>query len=493
MVDDDHDQAPRTPVTVIRGDIELRPDTRRVIVRPFISDEQVVVDGGLLGRILDMPEDAVGPALAVAYAKFADRHPDLEVVLEDHFRYVARGGEFPRISRSRRLLIGAYYTSEYSIEAAALTNPSIVLAPDQTQLEPGAQRFILSLRAVGEGHLSSIEFRSGVIDASGAITVEAPSRQLVTGTHKAPFFDKADFRAILTEMNSFDELAGSILDPLPDPFELLELETVIAAAEGRRVPCRLSEPTTRAIHMLATSNYELTFPSTSQLSERVIFPGSAIESHGLEDARFVRFTEDDGSVVYYATYTAYDGFRVLPQLIETSDFVSFRIVTLSGRCAQNKGAALFPRKIDGRYVALSRYDAENNHVMRSDRLDIWDESEKIEAPEFSWELARIGNCGSPLETDAGWLVITHGVGPFREYSLGAMLLDIEDPSRLIGRLTEPLLIPLETEREGYVPNVVYSCGSMVHGNDLILPYGVSDMTSRIARVPIRPLLAELTR
>ena len=484
---------PSTPITVIRSNLELRPDWRRVIARPFIGDEQILLDGGLLGRILDLPEHEVGPTLAVAYSKFADRHLDLESVLDNHFQFVARGAnELSKISSARRLLIGAYYTSEFSVEAAALTNPSIIPAPDQSQLDPGAQRFIMSLRAIGEGHISSIEFRAGVIDATGAITIEAPARHLLTGTHNPPIFDKVHFCATLTEMNALDELAGSILDLLPDRFELSELEAAIAAAEGKRAPCRLSEPTTRAIHMLATSNYKLTFPAESHLSQRVIFPGSSIESHGLEDARFVRFTDDDGSVMYYATYTAYDGFRVLPQLIETADFVSFRVRTLSGRCAQNKGAALFPRKIDGLYVALSRYDSESNHVMRSDSLRIWDEAEKMEAPESAWELARIGNCGSPLETDAGWLVITHGVGPFREYSLGAILLDIDDPSRLIGQLTEPLVAPSETEREGYVPNVVYSCGSMIHGDEVILPYGASDMTTRIARVPLGPLLARLS-
>jgi predicted GH43/DUF377 family glycosyl hydrolase len=479
-------------IAVVQTDVELGPDCRRVIVRPFLADEQVLVGSGMLGRLLRLPEDEVEPMLASACAKFSDRHRDLETVLETHFRFVAReANELLEISRNRRLLIGAFYTSEYAVEAAALTNPSMVPAPDQSGLERGAQRFIMSLRAIGEGHLSSIEFRAGVIDAAGAITVETTSGHLVTGSHEPRTFEKADFLATLVEMDVLDDLARSIIEPLPDRFDLARLEASIASAEGKRAPCRLSDPTSRAIHMLATSNYEVTFPSTSDLSERVLFPGSSIESHGLEDARFVRFVEEDGSVTYYATYTAFDGFRVLPQLIETVDFVSFRIATLSGSAAQNKGTALFPRKIDGRYVALSRFDAENNHVMWSDRLDIWDESQMIESPESGWELARVGNCGSPLETDAGWLVITHGVGPYREYSLGAMLLDLDDPARVIGRLDRPLLTPAEAERDGYVPNVVYSCGGMIHGDELILPYGVSDRASRIARVPIGSLLAAL--
>ncbi len=488
------DLAPLSPIAVTRTDIDLGPDCRRVILRPFIADEQVVVDGGLIGRILRLSEHEVEATLAVASARFANRHRDLEAVLEAHFQFVARDApELAKISTARRRLIGMFYTSEYSVEAAALSNPSMVPAPDQSHLEPGEQRFVLSLRAIGEGHISSIEFRSGVIDAAGEISIEAPSPHLTTGSHVPPVFDKANFCATLDEMQAFDEMAQSIVEQLPDRFGLPELENATAAAEGKRAPCRLTDPSLRAVHMLATSNYEVSFPPTSALSERIIFPGSAIESNGLEDARFVRFTDDDGSVIYYATYTAYDGVRVLPQLIESVDFVSFRIITLSGRRAQNKGAALFPRKIAGRYFALSRFDAENNHIMWSDSLDIWDESQLIEAPSFHWQLARIGNCGSPLETEAGWLVITHGVGPFREYSLGAVLLDLDDPSRVIGQLAEPLLMPLETEREGYVPNVVYSCGSMVHGDDLILPYGMSDRQTRIARVPIGPLLDTLTR
>jgi predicted GH43/DUF377 family glycosyl hydrolase len=299
------------------------------------------------------------------------------------------------------------------------------------------------------------------------------------------------FRARLNEMDAFDEMAGLVIDPLPDRFELDQLEAAIATVEDERGLRRLSNPTCRTIHWLATSNNVLVFEPESSLSERVIFAGSAIESHGLEDARFVRFTDDDGSVTYYATYTAYDGFRVLPQLIETKNFASFRIATLSGMCAQNKGAALFPRKIDGRYAALSRYDGENNYVMRSDSVRIWEAADRIESPRFPWQLARIGNCGSPLETEAGWLVITHGVGPFRSYSLGAILLDIDDPCRVIGYLDQPLLAASEDEREGYVPNIVYSCGAMIHADELILPYGFSDMATRIAKVPLDALLATL--
>ena len=478
-------------VPVIRSDIELCPDPSRVVVRPFLPDEQVLSGGGLLDRILTMPEGDVASTLAVAYAQFEGRHLDLDKVLESNFESVAREADgLANLSKDRRLLIGAYYTREFSIEAAALTNPSIVPAPDQSGLEPGAQRFVLSLRAIGEGQVSSIEFRSGVIDANGGIVIEEPSGYALTGTRRPPVFDKAVFCASLNEMDAFNEMAGLVIDPLPDRFELDQLDAAIAAVEGKRAR-RLSDPTCRTIYWLATSNYKLSFTSESNVSQRVIFAGSAVESHGLEDARFVRFTDDDGSTNYYATYTAYDGFRILPQLIETTDFVSFRIATLSGLCAQNKGAALFPRRIEGRFAALSRYDGENSYVMRSDNVRIWEAADRIETPGSPWQLARIGNCGSPIETDAGWLVITHGVGPFRSYSLGAILLDIDDPTRVIGQLDEPLLAWREDEREGYVPNVVYSCGAMIHGDELILPYGISDMATRIAKVPLDALLAKL--
>ncbi len=479
-------------VGIERIDVELRPDSRRVIVRPFLPDEQILPDDGLLARILALPESDVAGILNAARAKFEDRHVNLEAVLDSHFRYVTRNtAGCAELSKERQLLIGAYYTQEFSIETAALTNPSMVAHPDQTGLDPGAYRFIMSLRSIGEGHLSSIEFRSAIIDATGAITVDPPSRYAVTGTHCPSVFDKASFREKLVEMNAFDSTTGLVTALLADSFELHELDAAIATVEGKRAPCRLTEMATKAMHWLATSNYRVTFEPESKLSERVIFPWSSIESHGLEDARFVRFTEDDGSVIYYATCTAYDGLRILPLMIATVDFATFDVSTLSGACAMNKGAALFPRRIGGKYAALSRYDGESNYVMRSDNLRIWDSACKIESPLIPWDLARAGNCGSPLETEAGWLIITHGVGPFRVYSLGAILLDIDDPTRVIGRLNQPLLTVTETEREGYVPNVVYSCGSIIHGNDLLLPHGLTDTTSRIARVPVKALLAKL--
>ncbi len=487
-----------TPIPVTRTAVRLVPNPQRVITKPFLPGEQVFPDGRSRGkliieRILAMSESEVASTLAATQSRFADRHEGLNRTLEFNFAAVADYVDHPQdVSLPRRLLIGAYFTHEYSIEAASLSNPSMVPAPDQVGLSPGEQRFVMSLRAIGEGHISSIEFRTGVIDAGGKVTLEEPSRYAMTARRRAPLYDKPVFTTKLEELGAFNNISRMCLDPLPAHFTFEQLEAAILDLDGQGVDRSVAFQTIKVIHWLASSNYASTFPADSKISQRVIFPAGPTESHGMEDARFVRFTHDDGTVVYFATYTAFDGIQILPQLIETPDFVSFRIATLNGVAAQNKGIALFPRKIDGRFAALSRQDNENNHLMLSDNVRFWHETEKIQEPERPWELVQLGNCGSPLETEAGWLVITHGVGPLRCYSLGAILLDLEDPCRVIGHLQEPLLEPAEDERDGYVPNVVYSCGSMIHGNHLVLPYGFSDVGTGIATVPLDNLLTRLT-
>ncbi len=486
------------PIQVTRTAVRFAPDRHRVITKPFLPGEHIFPDGQsraelVIKRILAMPEAEVGSTLGATQEQFAHRHKGLTATLQQNFGIVAHHIDNPGgLSEERRCLIGAYFTHEYSIEAAGLVNPSLVPAPDQSGLDPGEQRFVMSLRAIGEGHVSSIEFRSGVIDSQANITVDELSGYTTTGDRRAPVYDNEVFCAKLAELGALNEIARRVLDPLPPHFTLGELEAAIQDLDRQVIDRSISVQTTRTIHWLAASNYEATFATDSQLSERVIFPAGPTESHGMEDARFVRFTNDDGSAIYYATYTAFDGFQILPQLIETSDFVSFRIATLNGPCAQNKGIAIFPRMIDGRYAALSRHDNENNYLMMSDHVRFWHETEKIQEPERPWELMQLGNCGSPLETEAGWLVITHGVGPLRRYTMGAILLDAQDPCRLIGHLNEPLLEPNEDERDGYVPNVVYSCGSMIHGNYLVLPYGFSDVGAGIATVSLDDLLTRLT-
>jgi predicted GH43/DUF377 family glycosyl hydrolase len=487
-----------TALPVTRRTIRFTPDIHRIITKPFLSGEQDPADDHsrakpIIRRILAMPASEVTSTLAAVQERFANRHPDFTGILERSYALVARHVEDEEgLSFERRLLIGAYFTHEYAIEAAALSNPSIVPAPDQSGLRHGDQRFIMSLRAIGEGHISSIEFRTGLIGATGDVTVDTPGQFPMTGDRRPPRYDKQLFSTRLEELGNMNDIARMCLDALGSHFTFEQLEEAIAGIERAGIDHSRSVPTTRVIHWLASSNYDTVFPAESEISDRVIFPAGPTESHGMEDARFVRFVHDNGRVVYYATYTAYDGAQILPQLIETSDFASFRISTLGGSAARNKGIALFPRKIDGHYAALSRQDNENNYLMLSDNVRVWDRTEKVQIPDQPWELTQIGNCGSPLETDAGWLVITHGVGPMRQYTLGAILLDAEDPCRIIGRLDEPLLTADTTERDGYVPNVVYSCGSIIHGDLLILPYGFSDRGAGIATVPLSDLLTRLT-
>jgi predicted GH43/DUF377 family glycosyl hydrolase len=468
-----------------------------VIAKPYLPGEEIFTDTGtraglLTARILALPEDEVVRVLADTLDRFAARHRRFEALLDRHFGLVAhRLADLP-LSRERRLLIGAYFTNEYSVEGAALFNPSIVLAPDQAGVGPGQNRFIMSLRAVGEGHISSIEFRTGTVDATSTVTFEPLGPCLVTGDRSPPAgYDKRSFRAKLVELGAGNEVAWAILDPLPERFTLEDLDARLTAFEREGAPPAISYETLKIIRVLAASSYVTTFPADSKLSERVIFPAGPHETHGIEDARFVRFAEDGGEVTYYATYTAFDGFEIMPQLIQTNDFASFRISTLTGPAAQNKGMALFPRRIHGNYVMLSRRDRENLHLATSTDVRHWADVTELHRPSRSWELLQIGNCGSPIETADGWLVITHGVGPMRRYVLGAILLDLDDPRRVIGQLREPLLGPDASEREGYVPNVVYSCGSMLNGRDLILPYGMSDGAVGIALVSVPELLTSL--
>jgi len=424
-----------------RQALHLRPDPSRVVVRPFrpaieprdynpIDKERA---NHIVDRLLALDTTEVAELLAATLEKFDDRHRDLPGIFD------RRAGEMElafaqheAFTADQRRLVGAYFLHEYSFEAAALFNPSIVPHPDQTGLAPGAMRFVLSLRAVGEGHISSLTFRSGVIAADGGITVEAPSQ----------------------------------LSALP----------VVTSRVGDRI--------------------ELAFAPESALAERVIFPITEAQSNGIEDARFVAFKgsgENADQLTYYATYTAYDGRSIRSELIETNDFVSFRMIPLSGAASHNKGLALFPRKIDGRYVMVARYDNETLQLVYSDNLLEWSLGTPLMAPRYPWEFVQIGNCGSPIEIDQGWLLFTHGVGPVRHYAIGAVLLDKHDPSKVIGRARVPLVVPEETEREGYVPNVVYTCGALRFGDLIVLPYAISDTFSTFSTIRIDLLVDWLTQ
>ena len=480
-------------ILIRRHEATFQPDSARVIIRPFIPGRAPIV-AGIINRALALSEADAEAQLQVLHHEFASRHFDIEPILLAHYEKVRhRIAPVQTLSRVRQLLIGAMFSGEYALESAALFNPSMVPHPDQSGVAEGGIRFIMSLRATGEGHISSIEFRTGVICQHGSISVEPVSRFVtMPDIVPNPTFLKRRFKAKLDEMGFEAGHTTPVMEPLAEIFTLQELDESLRRVRRESIP--LSRELRRALEVfrwLAESNYELNFPARLAMSERIIFPVSPNESNGIEDARFVRFTEDDGSVMYYATYTAYNGRAILPQFIETQDFLHFRVLTLNGSAVHNKGMALFPRRVGGRYVMLSRQDDQNLFIMFSDNPHRWSDPQVILRPREMWESVKIGNCGSPIETEAGWIVITHGVGPMRKYCIGAALLDLHDPTKVIGRLREPLLCPEGLEREGYVPNVVYSCGSLLHGRELILPFAVSDRASAIASLSVDELLAAL--
>jgi predicted GH43/DUF377 family glycosyl hydrolase len=423
-----------------RRALYLRPDPARVIVRPFkptteprdLNPTDKTRANHIVERVLNLDSQAAAGQLADVLENFQGRHRNLLKTFE------RRADEMEEallahctFSEVQRQLLGAYFLHEYSFEASALFNPSIVPHPDQSGIPNGSLRFILSLRAVGEGHVSSLTFRAGAIAADGSISVD-PTARLATSpriTHRTagPVGDEVEFA----------------FEPAPD------------------------------------------------ISERVIFPVTESQSNGIEDARFVQFS-DGGRTTYYATYTAYKGTAIRSELIETTDFLSFRMTPLQGAAARNKGMALFPRKIDGKYAMIARQDNENLYLVYSDDLYRWEGGQAILKPQFPWEFVQIGNCGSPVELEEGWLMLTHGVGPVRKYSIGAALLDKRDPSRVLARSSEPLLRPEPSEREGYVPNVVYTCGAMAHNDQLILPYAVSDTYSNFATIQISALMRSMS-
>lgn len=478
-----------SPLVVERQTLRLLADPTRVIARSFLIGDEARLRR-IADRVMSLTPSETEARLADVRARFGDRHRDFDDMLARHFEHAAGvlGGD-REYSESQRFLLGAFCTLEYSLESVALFNPSIVPAPDQTDVSGGSLRIVMSLRACGEGHISSIEYRSGTIDADGVLHIDEPTPFAAAERPvKNRVLDRNAFYLKLIEMGAYDVVIDRVLSKLDDRFTVAQLRTVLEELHWTHdYADRFRELATNML-WLAQSNYELHFSADSDLSERVIYPVTEDESRGIEDARFVRFVERDGQARYYATYTAYNGTRALPQLIETSDFRRFHVSTLNGRCVQNKGMALFPRRINDAFVMLARLDGENIYLLRSDSLYFWNESRVLRGPKAFWEFVQVGNCGSPLETERGWLVLTHGVGPMREYCIGAILLDLDDPLRVIGVLEEPLLRPLPEEREGYVPNVVYSCGGLIHNGDLILPYAAADSMTCVARVNVDELL-----
>lgn len=471
---------------------KFQPDYSRVIVKAHVpkGDDRIK---RIIMRVLSLPEEHVEKSLQRVLTNYSERHKNIWDAFDKNYNEIKRFiPENVQMSNNRRALLGAYFSSEYSIQAAAFFNPSIIPHPNQNGVKDGGLRFILSFRSVGEGHISSIEFRSGVVDKDCNFDFDQVSRYAERANISSnPVYDKATFFMKLAEMQKYKPenekiseniVAQQVYALLDDEFLLSDLISVlqmVVDSEHREIGDN--------IMWLAKSNYELQFKLDQELSEKIIFPASPNDSNGIEDARFVRFVDDDGSITYYATYTAYNGHNILPQIIETKDFLTFKMITLNGEFSKNKGMALFPRKINGKYVMISRVDGESLYIMTSDNIHFWQNAELIKEPENAWEFVQIGNCGSPIETDQGWILLTHGVGPMREYSIGVILLDIENPTKIIGNMSEPLLTCTPEEREGYVPNVVYSCGAIIHNNDLIMPYAMSDTCSGIATVPLKEL------
>jgi len=450
----------------------------------------------IIDDVLKMPKEKRERELEAILDEWGNRHTKLMDSFVNRFREVrANLGEAWNYDLKTRAIIGAHFMHEYSIESAALFNPSIVAHPDQSNLPPGSTRFIISLRATGEGHISSVTFRVGIVNKHNRVSLE-PMLPVITEAKVfgAGTIDKARFCTELEESHGVSrgwdephrEHTKAILMDLAEEFSVDDLRRscshYLAANKNN-----ITEAVCRALLLIAEANYSVRFDAASDLSQRVLFPSAPSQSNGIEDARFVEFKKSDGTSKYYATFTAYNGRSTLPQLMETTDFETFRFVTLTGDVT-NKGFALFPRKVNGKYYMLSRQDDTSVMLMSSQTMYKWEDPVAVIKPEQPWELFKMGNCGSPIETPKGWLVITHGVGPMRRYCLGAVMLDLDDPSKVIGRLPEPLIAPNEAEREGYVPNVVYTCGAMLHnGLEVIIPYAQSDSTSSFATVSLGSL------
>jgi len=476
--------------SLARLDIRITGSDDRVLALPAIPDRPEALRS-VFRRVEALPPADAARELDGVRAVFDERHRGLAACLEENYLAAAlRIGVPAAHAEPHRSLLGAYFTMEYTLEAAALFNPSIVEHPDRRRAPPGALRFVMSLRAVGEGHLSSTVFREGTIGTDGGVTLDdAPPRAVRAKASPDQRYLKEFFRRKLAYLGTDLGAADRVLGGLGEWFTWNELGATLASA--RRGPHPPAERVLDGILALANANYTLSMPAGSRISDLIMFPQSPYEARGIEDLRMVRFTEPDGSGTYYGTYTAFDGRRILPMLMQTDDFRTVKVYTLNGDCAVNKGLALFPRRIRGRYVMCSRIDGQNLFLMRSDRVTFWETAELLAEPAVPWEYRLIGNCGSPIETSEGWLLLTHGVGPMRQYSISAMLLDLEDPRKVRGRLREPLLVPPEALRSGYVPNVVYTCGALAHAGRLFIPYAAADEVTVMARVDLDELVGLL--
>jgi predicted GH43/DUF377 family glycosyl hydrolase len=488
-----NDRSSRADIAVVDAGIAIVPDPRRLVVRFFVAGLEDVGPGdsragSVIDRILMLDDDEVGLAMASIDDRFVDRHPSLHATFDRHAERAGyeRDPATDEMS-ARRLLVGAAFTHEYAVEGAALCNPSIVAHP--VQPGNGDLAFVMSVRGIGEGHVSSIGFRTGVVCATGAIRLDTPGSLPRTGDTTAGVHDRGVLHRELAQLHDDHENAAYVLDALPEHFDDTQLLGRIAALRADAAIRRHTSMTIAHLEDLVGCSYTVGFAADSELSERVLWPHSPTECHGMEDARFVEITDDSGPR-YCATYTAFDGAGIKQSLLTTDDFVTFAVSPMAGNAARGKGLALFPRQIDGRYAALTRADRETNSIAYSDDMRCWDSTHVVQRPRRAWEVLQLGNCGSPIETSDGWLVLTHGVGPMRTYSIGAILLDLDEPHRVIAELDRPFLTP-DRSAGGYVPNVVYSCGVLRHGDRLVVPYGIGDQTIAIATLSVSELISAM--
>jgi len=486
-------------ITIQKQLLHFTPDDSRVVTRFFTPGNSKRIEN-IFERIFLLSDEQASNILKRTISNFSSRHRNIKRIFKDNFDQIIKETKFDNdFTLEQKLLIGSYFTMEYSIESAALFNPSIVAHPEQYNSDSDRLKVILSFRAVGEGHISSIVFRKGIIKKNGVLAIQKNSA-LVERLDRIPdpSYHKDDFIIKLKELKSYESVA-KVLDNLLDDFTFDELKEAIhhfrkkKKNKQKKISHRCEEAI-KTLMWLANANYEIIFSADLDISSRVIFPVSENETKGLEDARFVLFRNGNGNGkdVYYATYTAYNGITALPQLIETVDFCHFKVSVLLGNGSKGKGMALFPRKINGKYATISRNDNENLYIMFSGNIKYWENPILLKPPSFYWEFFQIGNCGSPIETEKGWLLLIHGVGPVRTYSISAILLDINDPTKVIGLLKEPFLTPDESDRNGYVPNVIYSCGALIHNGKLILPYAMADSRSGIATLELKDIFKNMT-
>jgi predicted GH43/DUF377 family glycosyl hydrolase len=475
----------------------LRLDPARVIARLFLPGEELHRTRSrasqIVGRVMSLPEDEVERLTAGLLRDFGGRHHHYQALLRRHASIVSAHTEGAReLTAARTLLLGATFTAEYATEAAALCNPSAVLGPDQGGLRAGQARVALSVRGIGEGHISSIGFCSAVVGPGAQWSFEPRPLPVSVAETTPAGWRRTHLHAVLADQGHLDELAEAVLHALPVEFEGADLERALVEAHRDLLTRAGSAATVDLLRKVVSSAYNASFARDTDLGQRILSPSAEEESNGMEDARFTRFADDDGTVEYRATYTAYDGRRIAPRLLLSPDLRVFRAHRLAGPAARNKGMALFPRKVRGKYLALCRSDGESTSLASSADGYVWDAPVLLRQPSAPWEMLQIGNCGPPIETDHGWLVLTHGVGPMRVYAIGTLLLDLDDPARVLGYSRTPLLSPGPDERDGYVPSVVYSCGAFLHDGLVWIPYGIDDSRIGVAYAPLAEVLADMS-